>query len=1382
MAQIPSFPGAVGYGNKTVGGRGGTLYEVTNLNNSGPGSFREACEASGPRIVVFRTGGEIKLTGSIKISNPNITIAGQTAPGDGITIRGADIIIEASEVIIRGLRVRVGTDVVRDWDGIAVISNRNPVNNVIIDHCSVSWAIDENFSTNGRNAPVTNVTFSCNISSEGLNNPSLHSKGDYHAMGMLINKSDVNYVSVVGNLFAHNRERQPKIGNGAIVEVVNNVVYNWENKGTDIAPEASADIIGNYYKTGPSWSGRRYGINIEDRDGYNQGQVYVYDNIGPGRENGTGDEWNAVTGPVSWRSMSPLINIGTPVLPVSEAYDYILDHCGASLPRDAHDLRVVNDVRNGTGGFIGLPSEVGGFLNLDTGTPPTDSDHDGMPDSWENDKGLDPNNSADGNQDRNGDGYTNIEEYINSLFDNVTTTPPSNNPPSISNIFSQSIEVNEDLGPISFTIGDLETASNQLVVTAVSDDQSLVSNDNIILEGSGTSRSITLTPETDQTGSTTITITVSDGTNQTTEDFLLTINPPENNPPTITDISNQTIDQDTKLNPVPFTVNDAETNNLAVTASTDNQVLLPLANITIDGTGNDRTLSATPATGEFGTVGITVTVSDGVNSTSDVFVLTVNQANTSNLPPTISNIPNHSMDQGEVLGPIDFTIGDPDTPIEDLTVTAATDNSTLLNNNNRLVIGGTGADRTLTIEPNPVEFGVATITITVSDGENQAVDNFILTVNEVSGGDNPPFIEVIPEQTIFVNETLGPITFNISDPDTDVNTIEVRAEASNKTLIPTSNITLGGIGANRTITITPATDQVGSTPVTITAFDGVNSFVRTLVVNIIDRTNTPPFISDIPDQTIDQDTELSPVSFTVNDAETNTLTITGSSDNEAILPADNIVIGGNGNDRTVSATPASGQFGTVIITISVSDGTNIVSDDFQLTINAAENNIAPTISAIADQSIDEGQTLGPIDFVIDDVDTPLSDLEMNASCDNTSLIKNTDISIAGSGGNRNITLNPVSGEWGSANISVTVSDGKNEKVERFKVTVNETSNEQNAAPEISVIADHSIEQGETLGPIEFTISDDHTVADDLEVKATSDNTSLIRNTDILIAGSGGNRNITLNPVSGKWGSANISVTVSDGGNETVETFEVKVSQQSDQEEMTFSITVIDADCNDNNGSIQLEVTGGVPPYKYSWSNGSTSSNISNLASGTYNLTVTDDKGNQRTASFIVNKADGPETPIITKDQNVLTSSNAYSYQWYLNGSPIKDANSRDLEATESGDYAVEVIDENGCSTFSDEVNVTIDSFDTNTDTSSLSLYPNPIIDQLTIDMSLNESKNRIWVKIYSLNGQPVFKKDFGNSNSQIFKEEIDLNNIKPGIYIIRIKVNNEVITRRIIKQ
>lgn len=423
LYALPAFPGAEGFGSSTIGGRGGQVLMVTNLNDSGSGSLRAALEASGPRIVVFRTGGTISLASPIYINNPYITIAGQTAPGDGITIRDARITVNTHDVIIRNLRFRPGPAAI---DGLEV-AGKSTVNNVVVDHCSMSWAIDENLSTwyNPKN-----VTFQWNIISEGLNG----SGGG--GLGMLIggyNDGDetlaANNISVHHNLFAHNRDRSARIKQNTKVEFINNLVYGWEWYATRTS--SAANIIGNYYKTSPAWTGGKpvaiapY-VTLQDKT------VYVKNNLGPGRTKDSDPEWNIVNGDSRYQATSPPFPLSNvTVEPAGNIFDKIIAGAGTIAPaRDSVDERVVNDVINGTGTWnIQTQNDVGGWPVLDRGTPQADSDLDGMPDQWEIAAGLNRNDPSDASKDRNGDGYTNVEEYINSLVSggtNVQIEPPTN--------------------------------------------------------------------------------------------------------------------------------------------------------------------------------------------------------------------------------------------------------------------------------------------------------------------------------------------------------------------------------------------------------------------------------------------------------------------------------------------------------------------------------------------------------------------------------------------------------------------------------------------------------------------------------------------------------------------------------------------------------------------------------------------------------------------------------------------------------------------------------------------------------------------------------------------------------------------------------------------
>lgn len=401
---VPAFPGAEGFGAGAVGGRGGRVIEVTTLADSGPGSLRAALGASGPRIVVFRVGGTIDVGDKLRIENPYVTVAGQTAPGGGITLRGQKFYVEADHVVIRHVRFRLGP--VEERDALAVTGGAR---HVVLDHVSVSWGADETLSVD---TASSDVTIQWSFITEGLL-PS--NKGS-----LLITPSRVTFHH---NLWAHQGERLPKFdGNGEDpqFQLVNNVMYNWKSSATNITIDAVANAIANFYKAGPSTEGRDRAIRTQSPNALS---LYVAGNVGPACPNGCSDEWD-ITDEISTShraaSPHPMPFVSTQSAP--EAYAAVLDGAGATLPRrDAVDARIVADVRNGTGRMISDPSEVGGWPALAAGTPPPDADRDGMSDDWERQRGFDPSNPADGPQDADRDGYTNVEEYLNEL----AGTPPA---------------------------------------------------------------------------------------------------------------------------------------------------------------------------------------------------------------------------------------------------------------------------------------------------------------------------------------------------------------------------------------------------------------------------------------------------------------------------------------------------------------------------------------------------------------------------------------------------------------------------------------------------------------------------------------------------------------------------------------------------------------------------------------------------------------------------------------------------------------------------------------------------------------------------------------------------------------------------------------------
>jgi pectate lyase len=424
QAGLPVFPGAEGFGTRTVAGRGGKVIEVTSLADDGPGTLRAAINESYPRIIVFRVSGIVDLKSELQILHPFVTLAGQTAPGGGICIKGAGIAIMTHDILIQHIRVRPGNKGPVDADindAISIMGKYGGQNddayNVVVDHVSASWGEDETVSTW---YGAHDITISWCIISEALNR-SRHRK-QTHSAGLLIGDSSY-HVSIHHNLLAHNDFRNPLISQGGTHEIVNNVIYNWGVLPAEICDYDSntfLNFIGNYFIAGSSTNPGPFEILFPEGNP----KIYVEDNIGPHRPDPNMNDW-AIVGfrwgeegiaPEKYRSLTkfetPPITSTSPI----EARDMVLAEAGATAPRrDAIDQRIVNDVKNGTGSIIDSPGDVGGYPELASGTSPVDTDHDGMPDDWELSNGLDPKGASDGNSDLDSDGYTNIEEYLHSL-------------------------------------------------------------------------------------------------------------------------------------------------------------------------------------------------------------------------------------------------------------------------------------------------------------------------------------------------------------------------------------------------------------------------------------------------------------------------------------------------------------------------------------------------------------------------------------------------------------------------------------------------------------------------------------------------------------------------------------------------------------------------------------------------------------------------------------------------------------------------------------------------------------------------------------------------------------------------------------------------------
>lgn len=406
-SSMLAFPGAIGFGAHSKGGRGGRVIYVTTLADSGRGSLRACIDAKGPRICVFRVSGLIRFTtGSPFVRNPYLTIAGQTAPGAGITISHAGgelgvtpmVVKNTHDVVIRHIRVRLDTPgEARGSNDAFTIENSD---NVILDHVSGSWAADENVNPYGDN---DNITISWSVFAEGI------PKHDKCAL-LGGNPSGPQHLSFIGNLCAHNGDRNPDINfePGSCVEVINNVLYDAQSQFAEVWESyggSPVSIVGNVFRAGPSTKEEAVGIDLSHTDSHGPSQVYAADNKFEGKFVYFAPDFE------EFRADAPPCPLTvTPVTP-DEAYSRVLDEAG-TFPRDPTDARIVHEVKKSSGKI----REAAGQIEMPAvfGAPYPDEDHDGMDDVWESANGADPK-AADSWSDANGDGLSNLDAFLDYL-------------------------------------------------------------------------------------------------------------------------------------------------------------------------------------------------------------------------------------------------------------------------------------------------------------------------------------------------------------------------------------------------------------------------------------------------------------------------------------------------------------------------------------------------------------------------------------------------------------------------------------------------------------------------------------------------------------------------------------------------------------------------------------------------------------------------------------------------------------------------------------------------------------------------------------------------------------------------------------------------------
>jgi hypothetical protein len=827
----------------------------------------------------------------------------------------------------------------------------------------------------------------------------------------------------------------------------------------------------------------------------------------------------------------------------------------------------------------------------------------------------------------------------------TVTVNSVNDLPTISSIGNQSTDEDTTV-VIPFVIGDTETAAASLVLSNSFSNSALLSTNSFTFGGSGSNRTVSIRPLTNQFGTAVITLTVRDtdgGSASTT--FNLTVNP-VNDPPVISAISAQSTGANSPAT-VNFTIGDLENapGDLLLAGSSSNPSLIPQNGISFGGSGSNRSVTLTPLLNQVGAATISISVVDTNGATAaSSFVLTVTNVAT---PPAISALPSLTINEDTVAGPLSFTVSDLTTPLSNLVVSAASSSPTLIPPAN-IVLAGTGPDRTATITPVANLYGSSTITLTVSDGASSNSASFLLTVAPVN---DPPTLNAISNLSINQDSGLQTVPLSgISSGPNETNTLTISAISSNPSLIPNPAANYTNNNTTGILTFTPVAHATGAVLITVTVNDnaGSNNLVTRTFVVTVNPVNTAPTIAAISAQTILEDTAIT-VPFTIADAESSAaiLIVTGASTNATLVPSTNLFFEGNGTNRTLTIVPATNQFGTTLITLTVSDGAASANASFLLTVNAVNdaptlNPILPffwksttsaiatniTLSGISAGATNEGQTVtvtvsnyptsfystqpsisytnpntsGILKFTINSYTTgtnmitvtvtdggasnnitqqrfmvysrsssttnpvlagitnlittvntatpaipftisPGTSVNLVGLSSNPSLIPNTNIIFGGSGTSRTLTLIPATNATGVGVVTISLINPTTYAGTNRVITL--TINPTNSSPSISTFSNLAINEDTNTGPIAFTISDEQTPADDLIVTASSSNPTLVPNGNIILGGSGTNRALFITPAANQNGTATVSVVVSDGVLSRTNSFVLTVNSLND---------------------------------------------------------------------------------------------------------------------------------------------------------------------------------------------------------------------------------------------
>ena len=1360
FAQTPAFPGAEGFGKYTSGGRGGDVYKVTNLNDSGPGSFREACSASGPRTIVFDVSGNINLNSDIVVTNGDLTIAGQTAPGDGVCIANSSFVVQASNVMVRHLRFRLGDNGYKDANGnvvgsdsedkdvVRILGKPGGTSDIIFDHCSMSWSIDEIVeiygSTNAADG-VNDVTFQYCIFSEALYS-SHHTSGN-NSEGFKMSENTDN-VTVYKNLFSSNWEHSIRSEGGGSFEMINNIVYNFRYT-TAIGSANHFALINSYFKKGEPFIFAEYMADYYTDFNYPAAQTQAYASGNISDYAGLSELDGAF---LPFEQPTPPVDSGISPDTVNDAITDILNNAGAIFPvRDAVDNRIINGYNTTTSTIIDTQAEVGGFPNLSSTSPLQDTDNDGMPDSWEITNGLDINNPADRNY-LNGEGYTNLELYLNG--------------------FSQSFSAGSD-----FTICEGDSA----ILTASG-------GSNYTWNTGETTTSITVNP----TVTTTYMVT---GLNQSgssaSDSVTVYVNPNptadagsnvaicEGDSTVLTASGGDTYVWSTGETTQTITVSPTSTTSYTVTVTqngcTDSDSVLVLVNpLPNANAGTDVTINQGDSTILTATGGGTYLWNTGETTAS----ITVSPNATATYSVTVTNLGCQASDDVQVIV-TDGVLADAG---EDQTICEG-DNVTLTASGGTDYLWNTG-ETTASITVSPTV--TTTYSVTVSDGNSSDIDDVTVAVNPLpiaNAGNDLAICE--GDSTVLTASggdsylwSTGESTANITiSPNTtttySVTVYQNGCEATDDVQVTVNPLPTANAGADVTI------NQGDST--TLTASGG-----GTYLWNTGETT----------------------ASITVSPNTTTTYTVTvtqnGCEDSDDVVVtvnSTNTVIANAGEEQTICEGESA--------TLTASGGTDYLWSTGETTASIIVNPIATTTYSV---TVSDGNTSDTDDVIVTVNPLPIADAGVDqiiCEGDSATLIATGGDSYLWSSGETtaSITINPNT----TTIYSVTVYQNGCEATDDVQVTVNPLPT-ANAGADVTINQGDSTtltatgggtylwNSGETTASI--TVSPNATTTYSVTVTQNGCEDSdevvvTVNSTNTVTANAGEDQTIcegdsaTLTASGGTnylWSTGETTATIEVTPNATA-TYSVTVSEGSstDTDEVTVyvnplpSVSVSGDETILQGEYVTLSASGA---NTYEWSNGATAPNIAVNPSVTTTYYVKgyinncyDEKEVTVNVVQQVVASAGEDRIICAGETTTLTASGGETYLWNTG----ETTQSIEVNPSENTTYQVTVsnsLDEDVA-----EVTVSVEICEEEQieepETYNMQIYAdrgNPSMINVKIQGLLNPSE----LYIHNVDGRLVHSQSFGSNNGQQFVIKLNTSIYNQGVYFITLKELSVTRTKRIV--